>query len=61
VYIAGAIGVGLIEGRELPWRARAWLPAVLAVMHLTWGAGFIVGSRRGVSMDSSVSATLEQS
>ena len=61
VYIAGAIGVGLIEGRELPWRARAWLPAVLAVMHLTWGAGFIVGSRHGVSTDSGVSATLEQS
>ena len=31
-YVAGIVGVGMIEGRELPWRARAWLPAALAVM-----------------------------
>jgi hypothetical protein len=43
-YLAGVFVAGLVEGRGLPWRVRAWLPAVLATMHLTWGAGFIVGA-----------------
>ena len=47
VYGVGVLLVGLVEGRSLPVRARAWLPAILATMHLTWGAGFIVGSRIG--------------
>jgi succinoglycan biosynthesis protein ExoA len=44
VYAAGVVGAGLVEGRGLPWRARAWLPMVLAVMHMAWGGGFIVGA-----------------
>jgi hypothetical protein len=44
-YAVGVVVGGLAEGRGLPWRARVWLPAVLASMHLSWGAGFIVGSR----------------
>ena len=43
-YAAGVVVAGLIEGRGLPWRARAWLPMVLAVMHMAWGCGFIVGA-----------------
>jgi succinoglycan biosynthesis protein ExoA len=42
-YAAGAVVAGAAEGTGLPWRARAWLPAVLATMHLAWGSGFIVG------------------
>jgi glycosyltransferase involved in cell wall biosynthesis len=45
-YAIGVVVAGLVEGRGLPWRARAWLPAVLATMHLGWGAGFVLGSRR---------------
>jgi hypothetical protein len=44
-YAAGTVAAGLAVGRGLPARARAWLPAVLATMHTTWGAGFIVGPR----------------
>jgi glycosyltransferase involved in cell wall biosynthesis len=45
-YAAGVVMAGLVEGRGLPWRVRAWLPAVLATMHLTWGAGFLYGRLR---------------
>jgi hypothetical protein len=44
-YAAGVVMAGLVEGRGLPWRVRAWLPSVLATIHLTWGAGFLIGSR----------------
>lgn len=32
--------------RDLPPPATARLPAVLATMHLAWGAGFLRGARR---------------
>ena len=44
-YAAGVLVAGVAGGRGLPPRARAWLPPVLATMHLTWGAGFIIGVR----------------
>lgn len=44
-YAAGVLVAGLSGGRGLPPRARAWLPGVLATMHLTWGTGFIIGVR----------------
>ena len=36
-----------VVGRGMPARARAWLPVVLATMHLTWGAGFLRGAPGG--------------
>jgi succinoglycan biosynthesis protein ExoA len=45
-YAVGAVVAGATEGRDLPLRARAWLPPVLATMHLSWGAGFIAGTAR---------------
>jgi hypothetical protein len=33
------------DGR-LSGRAVAWLPVVIATMHLCWGAGFLLSSRR---------------
>ncbi|AYY15220.1 glycosyltransferase family 2 protein [Actinobacteria bacterium YIM 96077] len=44
-YVAGVVAAGLVVGRRLPGRARAWLPAVLATIHLSWGAGFLMGPR----------------
>jgi succinoglycan biosynthesis protein ExoA len=44
-YSAGVLLASFREGRELSWRARAWLPAVLATIHLSWGAGFVFGRR----------------
>lgn len=39
---AGAVAAASVpEGRDLPPRARAWLPVVIATMHLSWGAGFL--------------------
>ncbi|PSL03123.1 glycosyl transferase family 2 [Haloactinopolyspora alba] len=44
-YAAGVLAAGLAVGRGLPVRSRAWLPPVLATMHLTWGVGFLTGPR----------------
>jgi succinoglycan biosynthesis protein ExoA len=41
LVLAGAAAVS----RGLPWRARALLPVVIAVMHLSWGAGFLSSPR----------------
>ncbi len=40
-YLVAIVVGSAIAGRELPWRARLWLPLVLVVMHLTWGIGFL--------------------
>ncbi|HVN12116.1 MAG TPA: glycosyltransferase family 2 protein [Kineosporiaceae bacterium] len=48
-YVAAVlIGSQVIAGRDEPADAgeRAWLPVVVATMHLAWGAGFLVPLRR---------------
>ncbi|MBE1876364.1 glycosyltransferase family 2 protein [Myceligenerans pegani] len=45
-YVLGVTAGSLREGRELPPRSRALLPGVLAVMHMSWGAGFLRGPER---------------
>ena len=45
-YTAGVVVAGLAEGRGLPAKARAWLPAVITTMHLSWGVGFLSARRR---------------
>jgi succinoglycan biosynthesis protein ExoA len=45
IYAVGVVAASVREGRDLSWRARAWLPLVLASMHLSWGAGFLFGRR----------------
>jgi succinoglycan biosynthesis protein ExoA len=47
-YATGVVMAGLVEGRGLPWRSRARLPVVLATMHISWGAGFVLGAGRVV-------------
>lgn len=42
-YTVGVLTAGVVESRDLPDRSKAWLPAVLAIMHLSWGAGFVTG------------------
>ena len=46
-YACGVVGAAVTESDDLPWRARAWLPAVLATIHLSWGSGFLFGRRPG--------------
>ena len=44
----GALVVGsLLIEPGLPWRSRALLPPVLAVMHLSWGVGFLTSRVEG--------------
>lgn len=44
-YLA-AVGAGTTTlKRPLSPAARAWLPVVVTVMHMAWGAGFLVGLR----------------
>jgi succinoglycan biosynthesis protein ExoA len=45
-YAAGVLVASVIESRDLPTRSRAWLPIVLATMHLSWGAGFLTRKPR---------------
>jgi succinoglycan biosynthesis protein ExoA len=44
-YVGGVVVAAGAESRGLSWRARVWLPAVLATIHLSWGAGFVFGRR----------------
>jgi succinoglycan biosynthesis protein ExoA len=46
-YLIGVLAAALWESRGLSLRARVWMPAVLATMHLSWGAGFLFGRRPG--------------
>lgn len=41
-YLVG-LGAATASMKDLPPEARARLPLVLAIMHLCWGAGFLVG------------------
>jgi glycosyltransferase involved in cell wall biosynthesis len=45
-YAAGVVAAGFVEGRGLPAKAKAWLPAVIATLHLSWGVGFLTSRRR---------------
>jgi succinoglycan biosynthesis protein ExoA len=40
-YLGGVLAGSAVVSRGLPPRARAWLPVVVATMHLWWGAGFL--------------------
>lgn len=45
-YLA-LVGVGAAaESRGLSWRSRLLLPVVIAVMHGSWGLGFLTSTRR---------------
>jgi len=47
-YLLGVLAAASWESRGLRFQARAWMPVVLATMHLSWGAGFLFGRRPGV-------------
>lgn len=44
-YAAAVLAGSAVVGRDLPPRAQAWLPVVLATMHGSWGVGFLSSSR----------------
>jgi hypothetical protein len=44
-YVAALLAGSAVEGRGLPLRGRLALPAVLATMHMAWGAGFLTSLR----------------
>jgi succinoglycan biosynthesis protein ExoA len=44
-YGTGVVVASQLGTEQLSWRARAWLPAVLATIHLGWGSGFLFGRR----------------
>jgi len=45
-YAAVVLGGSAVTSRSMSDAARVRLPLVLAVTHLSWGAGFLVGLRR---------------
>jgi succinoglycan biosynthesis protein ExoA len=44
-YALGVLVASVAMAKGLPGRAKAWLPAVLATMHVSWGAGFLTRRR----------------
>jgi len=44
-YAAGVLAGSVVNGRDLPVRARLWLPVVFATMHGSWGIGFLLSPR----------------
>ena len=48
-YLAGVTGVAAVFARDAPAGVRARVPAVLAAMHLCWGAGYLTSPRRLVA------------
>jgi succinoglycan biosynthesis protein ExoA len=46
-YGVGVVAAAAAESRDLPAAARIRLPAIFAVMHLSWGWGFLRGVRGG--------------
>jgi glycosyltransferase involved in cell wall biosynthesis len=43
LYAAGVTAAAGLSSKGLDPKARAWLPVVIATMHMTWGAGFWAG------------------
>ncbi|GAA5028419.1 glycosyltransferase family 2 protein [Microbacterium fluvii] len=54
-YAVLVIGVAVGTGGGRGWRDKGWTLAVLPTMHLSWGAGFLLGAARGAhdSVDTS--------
>jgi len=46
VYAAGITAVAAVLADDVPPSVRARVPAVLAVMHMCWGAGFLCSPKR---------------
>jgi cellulose synthase/poly-beta-1,6-N-acetylglucosamine synthase-like glycosyltransferase len=46
LYVLGVLAVTATAARTLPGPALAFLPVVLATMHLSWGAGFLTSPRQ---------------
>jgi succinoglycan biosynthesis protein ExoA len=55
VYLAGVTAVAMVLARRVPAAVRAWVPLVLAAMHMCWGAGFLSSPRRLARARSSAS------
>lgn len=45
-YVVAVAAGAAVQGRGLPGRARFALPMVFAVMHMSWGLGFLTSLRR---------------
>jgi len=45
-YVAAVAGATTSAGEDERFGDRLWLPVIFAVMHLSWGSGFIAGSLR---------------
>ena len=45
LYIAGVSVIGLLDARDLPWKTRIRVPLAMAIMHMSWGWGFLIRAR----------------
>jgi hypothetical protein len=42
-YAAGAVAAAAAQGRRAGWRYAPALPAIFALLHVSWGLGFLAG------------------
>lgn len=47
-YVIGAVGASLASGLQAGWRYASVLPMAFALLHLSWGLGFLAGCVRFV-------------
>jgi len=57
-YAVAVIAGSAVEGRGLPPLAWAELPVATAIMHLTWGAGFLTSPRKLADLPSRIGGIL---
>lgn len=58
-YAAAVAVGGVVISSGHPWSVRARVPAVLATMHLSWGAGFLRGLPRRVPTSTDAASAAE--
>lgn len=45
LYVIGVGSIGFADARHLPWSTRVRVPVAMAIMHMSWGAGFLVKAK----------------
>lgn len=45
LYVLGVTAIGLADSRQLPMSTRVRVPLAMGIMHMSWGAGFLLKAK----------------
>lgn len=45
LYVLGVSIIGFADSRHLPWSTRIRVPLAMGIMHMSWGAGFLLKAK----------------